>query len=175
LSTSVFLRCLGGFSTTFSIPWPDLFGVQLGALRIFSFDVFGVFKIGGSMDGVLCQIDRSFYSQYIFTMALLPGLALALGIAYAGTAALLKRKQQGAAVVRRGAVPSSVGGLLCFASALACSAYSRALNAAKQPHAVTPSCLLRSLILVLMCAYSLVWVGIVSCFAIQVIAEIEHC
>ena len=84
------------------------------------------------MDGVLCQIDRSFYSQYMFTMALLPGLALALGIAYVGTAALLERKHQGAAVVRCSAVPSSLGGLLCCASALACSAYSRALNAAKQ-------------------------------------------
>lgn len=77
------------------------------------------------MDGVLCQIDRSFYSQYIFTMALLPGLALALGVAYASTAVLLKRKQQGAVVVGCGAVPTSVGGRLCCASALACSSYSR--------------------------------------------------
>ena len=73
----VYLSSIGSFNTTFNIPWPKGFSAQIDELSIFSFDFFNVLKPWG-----LCDIDTSFFSSYVVTMAVLPVLCTLLLVAY---------------------------------------------------------------------------------------------
>jgi hypothetical protein len=80
-------QCIGGFRTSFSIPWPGGFTAQLDWLSVLSFDFLKVFKPSA------CDLDTSFFAAYVFTMSVLPAVCTLLAAAY-GVTVLRTRLQE---------------------------------------------------------------------------------